>query len=130
MSSVSLVILCLVVLSINWEVSNEVPFITVKPCTSPFNSVHFCLSILGLSHIYIGLPRWLRVKASACNAEDPGLVPGSGRSPGEGTGNPFQYSCLENSVGYNPQGRKESDMTERLHFHFHIYIYTHTHTHL
>ena len=36
------------------------------------------------------------VKASACNAGDLGLVPGSGRSPGEGNGNPLQYSCLEN----------------------------------
>ena len=37
-------------------------------------------------------------KASASNAGDPGLIPGSGRSPGEGTGNPLQYSCLENSM--------------------------------
>ena len=32
------------------------------------------------------------------NAGDPGLFPGSGRSPGEGNGNPLQYSCLENSI--------------------------------
>ena len=32
-------------------------------------------------------------KASACNAADPGSIPGSGRSPGEGNGNPLQYSC-------------------------------------
>ena len=38
------------------------------------------------------------VKASACNAGDPGLIPGLGRSPGEGYGNPLQYSCLENSM--------------------------------
>ena len=47
--------------------------------------------------------------------------PGSGRSPGEGNGNPLQYSCLENPMdgeGYSPWGRKESDTTERLHFHF------------
>ena len=37
-------------------------------------------------------------KASACNAEDLGSVPGLGKSPGEGNGNPFQYSCLENSM--------------------------------
>ena len=37
-------------------------------------------------------------KASACNVEDPGSIPGSGRSPGEGNGNPLQYSCLENSM--------------------------------
>ena len=35
-------------------------------------------------------------KASACNAGDPGSIPGWGRSPGDGNGNPVQYSCLEN----------------------------------
>ena len=38
------------------------------------------------------------VKASACNAGDPGSIPGSERSPGEGNGNPLQYSCLENPM--------------------------------
>ena len=38
------------------------------------------------------------VKASVWNAGDPGLIPGSGRSPGEGNGNPLQYSCLENPM--------------------------------
>ena len=37
-------------------------------------------------------------KVSACSAGVPGLIPGSGRSPGEGNGNPLQYSCLENSM--------------------------------
>ena len=37
-------------------------------------------------------------KESACNAGDPGLIPGSGRSPGEGNSNSLQYSCLENSI--------------------------------
>ena len=36
------------------------------------------------------------VKVSACSVGDPGSIPGSGRSPGEGNGNPLQYSCLEN----------------------------------
>ena len=44
------------------------------------------------------LPGGLNGKASACNVEDPGSIPGSGRSPGEGNGNPLQYSCLENSI--------------------------------
>ena len=35
-------------------------------------------------------------KESACNVGDPGLIPGLGRSPGEGSGNSLQYSCLEN----------------------------------
>ena len=38
------------------------------------------------------------VKASAWNAGDPGSIPGSGRSPGEGNGTPLQYSCLENPM--------------------------------
>ena len=38
------------------------------------------------------------VKASACSAGDPGLIPGWGRYPGEGNGNPLQYSCLENPM--------------------------------
>ena len=38
-------------------------------------------------------------KESACNAGDPGLIPGLGRSPGEGNGNPLQYSYLENPIG-------------------------------
>ena len=37
-------------------------------------------------------------KASACNVGDMGAIPGSGRSPGEGNGNPLQSSCLENSM--------------------------------
>ena len=45
-----------------------------------------------------GFPGGSEVKASASNAGDPGLIPGLGRSPGEGNGNPLQYSCLENPV--------------------------------
>ena len=52
-------------------------------------------------------------KESACSAGDLGLIPESGRSPGEGNGNSLQYSCLENSMD-RPWGHKESDMTELL----------------
>ena len=47
----------------------------------------------------MGLPWWLSSKESVCNAGDAGdlgSIPGSGRSPGGGHGNPLQYSCLEN----------------------------------
>ena len=61
-------------------------------------------------------------KASACNAGDLGSIPGLGRSPGEGNGNPLQYACLENPmdyqrslVVYSPWGREELDTTEQLH---------------
>ena len=43
-------------------------------------------------------PRSSAGKESACNAGDPGLIPGLGRCPEEGNGNPLQYSCLENPV--------------------------------
>ena len=46
----------------------------------------------------MGFPGGSEVKASACNAGDLGLIPQSGRSPGEGNGNPLQYSCLENPM--------------------------------
>ena len=45
-----------------------------------------------------GFPDISDGKASACNAGDMGLIPGSGRSPGEGNGNALQYSCLKNSM--------------------------------
>jgi len=55
----------------------------------------------------IGLPWWLSSQASACNAGalgDSGSVPGLGRSPGEGNGNPLQYSSLENPMDGGPGG--------------------------
>ena len=64
---------------------------------------------------------WLRGKEYACNAGDTGdagLIPGLGRSPGGGHGNPLWYCCLENSMdrgawqAYSPWDSKESDMTE------------------
>ena len=61
----------------------------------------------------LGFPDSSVGKEYACNAEDLGLIPGSGRSAGEGKGYPLQYSGLENSMD-SPWGRKEPDMTERL----------------
>ena len=60
-------------------------------------------------------------KASAYNVGDLGSIPGSRRSLGEGNGNPLQYACLENPMDggawwESPWGRKELDMTKRLHF--------------
>ena len=62
------------------------------------------------------------VKASVYNAGDPGLIPGLGRSAGEGNGNPRQYSCLKNSmdcrlrtlIGDSPWSCRVGQ-TERLH---------------
>ena len=65
----------------------------LDPCTPliliPFLSIH---------HLTTFLPIGSEVKASAWNVGDPGLVAGSGRSPGEGNGNPLQYCCLENPM--------------------------------
>ena len=66
----------------------------------------------------MGFPGGSDSKEPACNAGDPGSISGSGRSPGEGNGNPLQYYCLENPhgqrslVGYCPWGPKEVDTTE------------------
>ena len=66
-----------------------------------------CISMVdGCGRIYFvtpstydsGFPRGSVGKESACNAGDLGLIPGSGRDPGEGNSNPLQYSCLENSM--------------------------------
>ena len=46
----------------------------------------------------LGFPGGSEVEASACNAGDLGLIPGSGSSPGEGNDNLLQYSCLENPM--------------------------------
>ena len=50
------------------------------------------------THTHKGFPGGSEVKVSACNVGDLGLIPGSGRSPGEGNDNPLQYSCLENPM--------------------------------
>ena len=66
----------------------------------------------------MGFPGGSDRKESACNAGDLGSIPGLGKSPGGGYGNPLQYSCLENPhgqrslEGYSPQALKESDTTE------------------
>ena len=81
----------------------------------------------GLDHLRSG-GRFLKVfpggsegKASACNVGDPGLIPGSGRSPGEGNGNPLQYSCLEDPMDRDAllcldlsQRAKHEDLIQRL----------------
>ena len=68
--------------------------------------------------VFWGFPGGSLGTESACNAGDPDSVPGLGRSPGEGHGDPLQYSCLENPTDrgawmvYSPRGRKESDTME------------------
>ena len=59
------------------------------------NKAHAKNSILS---IFLGFPDSLVSKESACRAGDLGSIPGSGRVPGEGNGNLFQHSCLENPM--------------------------------
>ena len=72
---------------------------------------------LGLN-ITMNFPGGSDIKELACKVGDLGSLPALGRSPGEGNGNPLQYSCLENPhgqwslVNYSLWGRKESDTTE------------------
>ena len=68
---------------------------------------------------YMGFPGGSAGKESACNAEDLGSIPGSGRSPGEGEGYPLQYSDLENSINCSVHGVSKS-WTRLSNFHFHF----------
>ena len=94
-------------------------FLSICVGKSPATS-HFRIGLCLLSDI---LQRQREIERAWCrnlpaNAGDAGLIPGSGRSPGEGNGNPLQYSCLEKSheqgslVNYSPWDCKELDMTE------------------
>ena len=69
------------------------PVILIPACASSSTALHMMYSAYILC-----FPGGSEVKASACNAGDLGLIPGLGRSPGEGNGNPLQYSCLENPM--------------------------------
>ena len=67
----------------------------------------------------MGFPCGSVDKESACNAGDLGLIPGLGRSPGEGKGYPLQYSGLEKSMDYIVHGVAKSQ-TGLSDFHFHF----------
>ena len=64
------------------------------------------------SETHVGFPGGLDGKESACKAGDPGLIPGWGRSPGEGHGNSLQYSCLESPMDRGAWGTTISGVAE------------------
>ena len=66
--------------------TQECTYSTGRGCSCSVAKINFCINIQ------------LIQKLICYNAGDPSLIPGSGRSPGEGTGYPLQYSCLENSM--------------------------------
>ena len=65
-------------------------------------------------------------KESACNIGNPGSIPGSGRSPGEGNGNPLQCSCLENCMDRGGWQATVHGVTYIFYIYIHTYIHTHT----
>ena len=110
-------------LSPSW--SQLVPFVCVCVCVCvcSFLSELWTLYLKDLCSLPLkGFPCSSVSKESGWNAEDWSLIPGSGRSPGEGSGNPLQYSCLENPMHRGAwqatvQGVAELDMTQRLNHH-------------
>ena len=92
----------------------------------------YCQTFLGKmakSETYLkqrGFPVDSEGKESACNAGNPGSIPGSGGYPGEGNGNPLQYCCLENSMDRGTWQAtvlgvvKSQIQLSDLHFHFHL----------
>ena len=77
--------------------------ILVTPNTDKYQTMTMFSTLIKTSSCPVAVassvcfPDSLDRKESACNAGDPSSISGLGRSPGEGNGNPFQYSCLENS---------------------------------
>ena len=78
------------------------------------------LDVLPKPNVKLDFPGGTDSEESACNAEDPGSIPGLGRYPGEGNDKPTPVSLPGEShgqrslAGYTPWGHKESDTTERL----------------
>ena len=68
--------------------------------TERLHSIYLYMYVYIYTHTFMGFPGYSAGKESTCNAGDLGSIPGSGRSPGEGNGNPLQYSCLENSIDW------------------------------
>ena len=75
----------------------------------------------------MGFPGGSEGKASACNAGDPGLIPGLRRSPGEENSNPLQYSCLENPMDREAWWATVHGVTKS---HTRLSDFTHTHKEL
>ena len=87
--------------------------------------VEFILEIVWHS---LGFPGGSAGKESTCNVGDPGLIPGLGRSPGEGNGNPLQCSCLENPMDRGTWQVITQGVTKSWLRLSNLHTHTHTHT--
>ena len=78
----------------------DFPHPGIEPVSPALTGRFFTIeeALFDASYLSLGFPGGSDGKASACNLGDPGSIPGSGRSPGEGNGNPLQHSCLENPM--------------------------------
>ena len=98
----------------------------------PWSKMFLCwkeVAILSRTSKKKGFPGGSEVKASACNAGDLGSIPGSGRSPGEGNGNPLQYSCLENPMDGGAWWATVHGVAKsRTRLSDHTFTHTHLHT--
>ena len=106
----------------NTEVSSNCPITMINPYSSlkvsmtallyvVLTSSHFFV-IWSLKYLSLGPPQWLSGKESTCQTGDVGLIPGSGRSPGEGNDNSLQYCCLGNPWGEEPGGLQSMGVTK------------------
>ena len=115
-----------------WFVSN----ITALWLEKLFNLISIFLNLLRLA---LGFPGGSDNKESACNAGGPGSIPGLGRSPGDGHGDPLYYSCLENPTDRGVWRATDHRVPKRqtclkqlsthAHTHRHTDTQTHRHTH-
>ena len=85
-------------INIEVHVSSQITVVVVV-----FSDIYPGMEFLG-HMVVLGFPGGSDGKEPACSAGDLGSIPGSGSSPGEGKGNPLQYSCLENSWTEEPGG--------------------------
>ena len=81
-----------------WIILNNIPFWHNLGIYIDFSMWVLKAPDYVLPSLFPGLPWWLSDKESACSAGDVGSIPGLGRSPGEGNGNPLQFSCLGNPM--------------------------------
>ena len=108
--------LCIIVMSLHLSLHGNFPKLSKMLCNSSFQSpftriiIIASLNVMFITCLYWGLPWWLRGQESACNAGDANSDPGLRRFPGEGNGNPVQYSCLGNPMDRGTwQDTRESD---------------------